>query len=125
MTDKGPSDTANWATTHPGAYRSTPADGEQQLHFAGPTAEVMHAFARKLGDLNRTELLAGGTGDIQVTLDPRDILTHALALCAGMKSAGVVPPMGLVEALGAQVLALALAVRRVEELRVDTGDDAA
>ena len=85
---------------------------------------VHEAFTRRLTEYNRTHLLAGGTGDIQLQ-DPRDILTHALALAAGMHSTGHTPPMDLVEALGAQVTALAMSVARVEDGRFDTGNDAA
>lgn len=85
---------------------------------------VHDAFARRLQELNRRELLAGGTSDIQYH-DPVDILKHCLALAAGMHSVGHCPPMDLVIALGAQVTALALSVARVEDGRFETGNDAA
>jgi hypothetical protein len=85
---------------------------------------IHEAFARRLTELNRQELLAGGTADIQFR-DPVDILRHCLALAAGMHSAGHCPPMDLVIALGAQVTALGLSVARVEDMRIDLGDDAA
>jgi hypothetical protein len=85
---------------------------------------VHDAFTRKLTDLNRRQLLAGGTSDVQLQ-DPRDILRHLLALVAGVHSTGLVPPMDLVDAIGAQATALAMSVARVEDLRIDLGDDAA
>lgn len=85
---------------------------------------VHEAFARKLTDLNRRHMLAGGTSDVQLR-DPRDIVTHLLQLVAGVHSTGQVPPMDLVLAIGAQATALGMSVARVEDGRFDTGDPAA
>lgn len=85
---------------------------------------VHEAFTRKLTDLNRRQLLAGGACDIQLQ-DPRDIVRHLLALVAGVHSTGAIPSMGLVDAIGAQATALAMSVARVEDGRFDTGGDAA
>lgn len=111
-----------------------PGKRARHLHQVAANMDVHHAtvtsihdaYARRLTEYNRTHLLAGGTGDVQ-NQDPRDILVHVLALAAGMNSTGQVPSMSLVEALGAQVLALGLSVARVEDGRFDTfdGDTAA
>lgn len=84
-------------------------------------ASIHGAFARKLADLNRRHLLAGGTGDIQAQ-DPRDISAQIQALASHLACHG--PHMDTVEALGAQITALALAVARVEDSRFDLGDAA-
>src|SRR3954467_10183099 len=85
---------------------------------------VHEAFTRKLTDLNRRHMLAGGTTDVQLQ-DPRDIVRHLLALVAGVHSTGQVPPMDLVDAIGAQATALAMSVALVEDGRFETGPDAA
>jgi hypothetical protein len=86
-------------------------------------AGCLTAFAAKLTDLNRRHLLAGADGDIQ-TRDPRDIVQHVEALASGMRASGEVPSGDLVDALGAQCVALWLSVARSEDVRVDTGDAA-
>lgn len=84
---------------------------------------ILDAFVRKLADLNRRNLLAGATTDVQNT-DPRDIAVHAHALAEGLVIGGTVPAMEKVAELGAQVLALALAVARHEDQRPELGDAA-
>lgn len=109
-----------------------PGKRARHLHEVAASMDMRHAtvasihdaYARRLTEYNRTHLLAGGAGDVQ-NQDPRDMLTHVLALAAGMHSTGQVPSMSLVEALGAQVLALGLAVARVEDGRFDSGGNAA
>lgn len=85
-------------------------------------ASVFQSFARKLNAFNDQQVRANLP--VPALQDPRDVLTHVLALAAGMKSTGEVPPMSLVDALGAQVIALGMSVARSEELDPSTGDAA-
>lgn len=84
-------------------------------------ASVFQAFARKLNEFNDQQVRSGLV--VPALQDPRDVLKHVLALAAGMHSTGEVPPMGLVDALGAQVIALGMSVARVEDGRLETGGD--
>jgi hypothetical protein len=85
------------------------------------TRSVLDAFARTLQAFDDAQVRMGLP--VLSLQDPRDIIGHVHGLSSQMTHVG--PSMGSVEALGAQVLALALALARAEDSRLDLGGDAA
>lgn len=80
-------------------------------------ASVHQAFSRRLTAYNDTQTRLGLP--VPAPQDPRDISAQVQALASHLACWG--PGMDTVEALGAQVTALALAVARVEDARADLG----
>lgn len=81
---------------------------------------VHQAFARRLTKYNDTQTRMGLP--VPALQDPRDISAQIQALASHLACHGA--RMDTVEALGAQVTALALAVTRVEDSRIELGDAA-
>ena len=84
-------------------------------------AEVQHAQARKLTDLDARSVLL--TGQALSLGDPRDIAGHIMNLASLVVINGATDD--LVDAIGAQAIALRLALARVETLDVTSGNEAA
>jgi hypothetical protein len=87
-------------------------------------ASITAAFARKLTLLNDRHARMGLP--VLSLQDPLDILSHIDGLATGMQYLTARElSEDIVDALGAQCIALRLALARVEALDVTSGDDAA
>lgn len=96
------------------------ADAARMNQAAVTIASVHEAFSRRLTDYNDAQVRMGLP--VPALQDPRDIVGHVIALAQQIAHTG--PRMDTVEALGAQITALALAVARVEDQQFELGDAA-
>lgn len=90
---------------------------------------TLQAFSAKLTDLNDRQLRMGLP--IVAEQDPRHIagqiqgMSDLLRVSTILRPQDGSDPTDLLHAVGAQLLALRLALHREDQLRVDTGDEAA
>jgi hypothetical protein len=90
--------------------------------------ETLEAFSAKLTELNRRQLLMGLP--IVADQDPRDIaaqihgMSDVLRVTTILRSHEGADPDDLLVAVGAQLLALRLALHRENGMRVDSGEAA-
>lgn len=92
------------------------------MHAVSALDDMYRAFAAALSESNRQCLLRGKP--VPRDRDPRDLADHIESMLAGRRTLGAPVDMQRVEALGALVFGLGLAVQRVEDGRSELGDAA-